>query len=597
MKNIKENILSLAYKTGSSFYSSSSLHKRKTTTHYTSTSFSFHAIKLENKKKHTTFRNFHKDYLKDKFLTQEKTLSMENVSNDFSNPIFLTKYNYPLNSFLEDNLNENNKILKKTSFLPIKDRKYNIFPNLSERKENLLEFKMSISNFRKVKMMNNILQIQHQEFLESKKNEFEKLEMRMFQLKYTNDLLFKYYYQLNQYCKFLNKQLDKEKLKLRKIMLEELGLKTRIQDYNGKISNYKRMIIDGESYRNLLLCIKYHVLKLKDLPKDVISTYELEKYIHPPSVIEKLESKKSLKRRSFDHNKNNKHKYSIVKHKSKRNSFMVKIPSKLTKIKQKESKSIPLIYNTIQDFRKDVDKLDNNLLQLFLDNIEVAKTLSITREEKKQVMKDIEFDDEKEEIEIKKLENNLSIVKKKNIMLKNTLNSLASVKIQLKEKKKIYKKVVSIIKNIPENLEIIYNCPNFYSTLELNSENYSLRGIKYDTILYCLLIIEYFLMNKIQKINEVKNSIKGYLIYLDAKKKIEYIKRTKNSINNARIEKEKRIEMNNEIMKKMNKFYFLPKRKVNYINKTTIFPRASTSDNNRKKSKSYNLTFDDVLYY
>ena len=81
------------------------------------------------------------------------------------------------------------------------------------------------------------------------------------------------------------------------------------------------------------------------------------------------------------------------------------------------------------------------------------------------------------------------------------------------------------------------------------------------------------------------------------KKKIEYIKRTKNSINNARIEKEKRIEMNNEIMKKMNKFYFLPKRKVNYINKTTIFPRASTSDNNRKKSKSYNLTFDDVLYY
>ena len=270
---------------------------------------------------------------------------MENVSNDYSNPIFLTKYNYQtkLNSFLGDTINEKSKVLNKNSFLPINYRKYNIYPNLTERKENLLEFKMSISNIRKVKMMNNILQIQHQEYLELKKNEIEKIEMRMFQLKYANDLLYKYYYQLSQYCKFLFKELDREKLKLRKIMLEELGLKTKIQDYNGKISTYKRMIIDGESYRNLLLCIKYHVLKLKDLPKDVISTYELEKYIHPPSLINKLESKKSLKRRSFEHKKRN----SLVKNKSKRNSFLVKIPSKLNKIKPKESKTIPLIYNTI----------------------------------------------------------------------------------------------------------------------------------------------------------------------------------------------------------------------------------------------------------
>ena len=594
MKNIKENILSLAYTTSSSFYSSSSLHKRKTTTHFSSTSFSFQPIKLEKKKKHT-LRNFHKDYLKDKFLTQEKTLSMENVSNDYSNPIFLTKYNYQtkLNSFLGDTINEKSKVLNKNGFLPINYRKYNIYPNLTERKENLLEFKMSISNIRKVKMMNNILQIQHQEYLELKKNEIKKIEMRMFQLKYANDLLYKYYYQLSQYCKFLFKELDREKLKLRKIMLEELGLKTKIQDYNGKISTYKRMIIDGESYRNLLLCIKYHVLKLKDLPKDVISTYELEKYIHPPSLINKLESKKSLKRRSFEHKKRN----SLVKNKSKRNSFLVKIPSKLNKIKPKESKTIPLIYNTIQEFSKDVDKLDNNLLQLFLDNIEVAKTLSIAREEKKKIMKDIEFDDEKDELEIKKLQNNLSIVKKKNIILTNTLNSLANVKNELKQKKKIYKKVVSILKNIPENLEVVFNCPNFYSTLEMNSENYSLRGIKYDTILFCLSILEHFLMNKIQKVNEVKNSIKGYMIYLDAKKKIEYIKRTKNSINNARIEKEKRIQMNNEIIKKMNKFFYLPKRKVNYINKTTIFPRPSSTDNKQKNTKSYNLTFDDVLYY
>jgi hypothetical protein len=195
------------------------------------------------------------------------------------------------------------------------------------------------------------------------------------------------------------------------------------------------------------------------------------------------------------------------------------------------------------------------------------------------------------------LQNNLSIVKKKNIILTNTLNSLGNLKNELKQKKKIYKKVVSILKNIPENLEVVFNCPNFYSTLEMNSENYSLRGIKYDTILFCLSILEHFLMNKIQKVNEVKNSIKGYMIYLDAKKKIEYIKRTKNSINNARIEKEKRIQMNNEIIKKMNKFFYLPKRKVNYINKTTIFPRPSSTDNKQKNTKSYNLTFDDVLYY
>ena len=130
MKNLKENILSIAYKTSSSFYSSSSLHKRKTTTHFSSTSFSFRPIKLEKKMKHT-LRNFHKDYLKDKFLTQEKTLSVENVSNDFTHPIFLTKYNYhqKLNSFLGEtfDINEKNKTINKNNFLSIKDRKYNIY--------------------------------------------------------------------------------------------------------------------------------------------------------------------------------------------------------------------------------------------------------------------------------------------------------------------------------------------------------------------------------------------------------------------------------------------------------------------------------------
>ncbi len=164
MLSTKENYFTIANKTSSSFYSISSLNKRRTTTHFSSISSTFYQIKL--KKKSCRLRNFHKSFLKDKFLSHNRTLSFGNLSNEnttnSNNQFFITKYNY--NPIIKDILfgeideKQKFKTLNHEYFLPIKTRKYNIYPKINARKESLLDFKNNILNAQKVKLVSKILE-------------------------------------------------------------------------------------------------------------------------------------------------------------------------------------------------------------------------------------------------------------------------------------------------------------------------------------------------------------------------------------------------------------------------------------------------------
>ena len=601
MLSTKENYFTIANKTSSSFYSISSLNKRRTTTHFSSTSSTFNQIKL--KKKSCRLRNFHKSFLKDKFLSHNRTLSFGNLSNEnttnSNNQFFITKYNYnpKIKDILFDEIDDKQKFktINHEYFLPIKTRKYNIYPKINARKESLLDFKYNILNAQKVKLVSKILEKVTTNILELKRNEIERIEMEMYQLKNTNELYYKYYYQLNQYCRFLSNQCEIEKLNLKKIFLQELSLKTTIKDYQGKILNYKKLMVEGENMINLLLCIKYHVLDVKDLPKEVIQIYHLEKFI--PSLA--IENKKNNQRRSFD--KNITKKKSLIR--AKRNSYVgnshhIKTQQSKPIIQRRESQPIPLIYYSMKDFQNDYSRIQGNIMNLFLKYNQLTKDIANLREERKSLIEEKMEEIKKEKKKINELESMVLEGKRKNLILKNTYKSIINGKKDINLKKKIYPKVATLVKTIPYNVEVLYNSPNLYNALDLKAEFYSYKGNKYDTIKHCLFIVERFLMQNLYYINEKKLTFSGLAAYLQAKKRADIQKKIKNNVIKEQINKERIIERNNKIIKKLEKVYYLPKRKVEYIHQTTSnFKEESINKNIKKRNKSYTLKYDDVLYY
>ena len=105
-------------------------------------------------------------------------------------------------------------------------------------------------------------------------------------------------------------------------------------------------------------------------------------------------------------------------------------------------------------------------------------------------------------------------------------------------------------------------------------------------------------MQNLYYINEKKLTFSGLAAYLQAKKRADIQKKIKNNLIKEQINKERIIERNNKIMKKLEKVYYLPKRKVEYIPHTiSNFKEESIKENIKKRNKSYTLKYDDVLYY
>ena len=105
-------------------------------------------------------------------------------------------------------------------------------------------------------------------------------------------------------------------------------------------------------------------------------------------------------------------------------------------------------------------------------------------------------------------------------------------------------------------------------------------------------------MQNLYYINEKKLTFSGLAAYLQAKKRADIQKKIKNNLIKEQINKERIIERNNKIIKKLEKVYYLPKRKVEYIHQTTSnFKEESINKNIKKRNKSYTLKYDDVLYY
>ena len=580
------NFLSLINKTSSSFYSTSSFHQKRLTLSTLSNT------KTLDKEKKISLKNYHRTFLKTKLLNNERYLLTESSKNQF----FLTKiFNDDL-ILNNDIISQRYKSLSKRSFIEINQREFKIYDNLSPRKESLSNFISKIKFRRYAKIRLKDLKRKKENILELKQTEINKLDNKLFQIQYMKSLLNKYIQQLDKYCKFLEKELNKEKHILRKIILHELTLRNLVRTLKYKIENKKAEIIKGENYRNFLLFVKYKVTQIKDLPKDIINIYHLEKYL-PQEKKKKIISKNStdLGRKSF--NKKFKKKNNLIK---KRTSVVIEENLSREKIKSlitKDSlKPPPLIYFSSQEYNNDIQKIKNNVINLFNYYNELMKELNVLKNERNNCLKDEKTMNNTLLYQIKKNEKKLMNIQNENIILKNDLQSINNIKFQSLFKNKILNKLIIIILKLPINIEKEFNCPNLYFTLSLKSENFLYKGKKEDTVLFCIKILEQILISKITKLNYFNINEKNKNLISEIQNRIEIEKKKHLNRVNLKNEKEKINKLREKINKKMNKVLYLPKRKVNIININSSNYRSKSEERINKNNIDYDLPFETLIY-
>lgn len=582
----KDNILSRANKTTSSFYSTSSFNKRLLT------SSTLSNTKIFDKNNRIPLRDYHKNYLKLKLSKNEKI--MKTIDTE-SNQLFLTKLNPEL-LLDEEEYTGKYKTLSKDSFIPIQLKKYNIYPYYSLREDNLSDFKRKIKSERKAKMTLKILKKEKTNLLESQKTEIDRFKLQIFQLYYSKDLLDKYTFQLRKYCKFLSKFIEKEKTTLRKIMLKEIEIKSFVKDLQSRVEKKKQSIIDGENFRNFLLRVKYKVSNLKDLPLDIIKIYKLEKYLPAvPQPKKPLSKRNSIYGRRKSFNENFTKRSSFFK---KRGSVVLSKPTqKENKIfKKEETIPPPVIYHSFEEYDNDVHNIKLNIIKLFSIHKEQNKELVNLKIEQNHLLQKGKIKDEKDNYEFEKLSDKLTVLKNDNIKLSNTLETINTMKAQRKAKRKIYEKLIKIINNLPINVEKQFGCEHFYSIINSREEYFLYKGNKQDSVLFCLTILEQILMSTITKLNTFNRGIKNSLILALVKAKVENEKRRNNNKINIELKKEREKQRNENILQKFNKVLYLPRRKINTVYKATINSR-NRSEGNTGSGKSYELKLENVLFY
>jgi hypothetical protein len=181
------------------------------------------------------------------------------------------------------------------------------------------------------------------------------------------------------------------------LVKKENDLKLEIRVLKNKVDVIKKKFDQGINYQNLLLKVKYRVKELKELPVNILKNYNLEEYIP-------LQKRNSLLRKNSKMNMPIKRRSSIMNlikktnsinrkngvRKSINNSDRENNSNNSYKFERKMHISKDLVYNSSEDFERDMNNIEYNVLKYFeklSDLREENYYLNKEREELKQIKK------------------------------------------------------------------------------------------------------------------------------------------------------------------------------------------------------------------
>ena len=611
MNNYKDDFITIANKTSSTFYSNNSFIKKFNEAHHYKTSISKnYKNKLKKNPKNKSVFSFHREILKNKLFNNEKYSDIKDKSN-----FFITRFNslitkdtlenWTITNTISDEYFEKHKLLSKNNFLTIPTYSSKIYNSKKPLDEGISEFIEKTNLIRKAKIINQNKKICSKRYIDNIIENKEQIDQKIYNLIYAKKLINKYKYVFNNYLKYIMSEVDNQLVINNALVKKENDLKLEIRVLKNKVDVIKTKFDQGINYQNLLLKVKYRVKELKDLPINILKNYNLEEYI-PLQKRNSLLKKNSnanmpIKRRSSIMNlikKTNSINRKSGNRKSINNSDRENNSNNLFKFEKKMHISKELVYNSSEDFERDMNNIEYNVLKYFEKLSELREEkyyLNKEREELKQIKKNKE---KKEESKINELNYKLDLIKNKFLINQKKLSDLG---VGINKKpifvtlyNKIFDKLANIILSFPNNLEIEYHCPNMYQIIKNKNPIILFNGIKKNTVIFCLWLIEQVLTKLYERFHSYKKDIKTTMLLNEIKLNLEKEKRIILSRNRLQQEIKKRELIESEIFEKMNKTLFLPRRKVKNVNirKIKKVKQIKSIDNIK-----YELNINDIIFY
>ena len=610
MNNYKDDFITIANKTSSTFYSNNSFIKKFNETHHYKTSITKNfKNKLKKNPKNNSLFSFHREILKSKLFNNEKYSDI-----DKSN-FFITRFNslitkdtlenWTITNTISDEYFEKHKLLSKNNFLTIPTYSSKIYNSKKPLDEGISEFIEKTNLIRKAKIINQNKKICSKRYIDNIIENKEQIDQKIYNLIYAKKLINKYKYVFNNYLKYIMSEVDNQLVINNALVKKENDLKLEIRVLKNKVDVIKTKFDQGINYQNLLLKVKYRVKELKDLPINILKNYNLEEYI-PLQKRNSLLKKNSnanmpIKRRSSIMNlikKTNSINRKSGNRKSINNSDRENNSNNLFKFEKKMHISKELVYNSSEDFERDMNNIEYNVLKYFEKLSELREEkyyLNKEREELKQIKKNKE---KKEESKINELNYKLDLIKNKFLINQKKLSDLG---VGINKKpifvtlyNKIFDKLANIILSFPNNLEIEYHCPNMYQIIKNKNPIILFNGIKKNTVIFCLWLIEQVLTKLYERFHSYKKDIKTTMLLNEIKLNLEKEKRIILSRNRLQQEIKKRELIESEIFEKMNKTLFLPRRKVKNVNIRKIKKVKQIKSIDKIK---YELNINDIIFY
>ena len=611
MNNYKDDFITIANKTSSTFYSNNSFIKKFNETHHYKTSITKnYKNKLKKNPKNNSIFSFHREILKSKLFNNEKYSDINDKSN-----FFITRFNSLITkdtlenctiaNTISDEYFEKHKLLSKNNFFTIPTYSSKIYNTKKPLDEGISEFIEKTNLIRKAKIINQNKKICSKRYIDNIIENKEQIDQKIYNLIYAKKLINKYKYVFNNYLKYLMSEVDNQLVINNALVKKENDLKIEIRVLKNKVDVIKTKFVQGINYQNLLLKVKYRVKELKELPVNILKNYNLEEYIP-------LQKRNSLLKKNSNANMPIKRRSSIMNLIKKANSINRKNGTRKSinnsdrennsnnsyKFERKMHISKDLVYNSSEDFERDMNNIEYNVLKYFeklSDLREENYYLNKEREELKQIKKNKE---KKEESKINELNYKLDLIKNKFLINQKKLSDLG---VGINKKpifvtlyNKIFDKLANIILSFPNNLEIEYHCPNMYQIIKNKNPIILFNGIKKNTVIFCLWLIEQVLTKLYERFHSYKKDIKTTMLLNEIKLNLEKEKRIILSRNRLAEEIKKRELIESEIFEKMNKTLFLPRRKVKNVNIRKIKKVKQIKSIDKIK---YELNINDIIFY
>lgn len=611
MNNYKDDFITIANKTSSTFYSNNSFIKKFNETHHYKTSITKnYKNKLKKNPKNNLIFSFHREILKSKLFNNEKYSDINDKSN-----FFITRFNSlitkdtlencTITNTISDEYFEKHKLLSKNNFFTIPTYSSKIYNTKKPLDEGINEFIKKTNLIRKAKIINQNKIICSKKYMDNITENKEQIDQKIYNLKYAKKLINKYKFVFNKYLKYLMAEVDNQLSINNALVKKENDLKLEIRVLKNKVDVIKKKFDQGINYQNLLLKVKYRVKELRDLPVNILKNYNLEEYIP-------LQKRNSLLRKNSKMNMPIKRRSSIMNlikktnsinrkngiRKSINNSDRENNSNNSYKFERKMHISKDLVYNSSEDFERDMNNIEYNVLKYFeklSDLREENYYLNKEREELKQIKKNKE---KKEESKINELNYKLDLIKNKFLINQKKLLDLG---VGINKKpifvtlyNKIFDKLANIILSFPNNLEIEYHCPNMYQIIKNKNPIILFNGIKKNTVIFCLWLIEQVVTKLYERFHSYKKDIKTTMLLNEIKLNLEKEKRIILSRNRLAEEIKKRELIESEIFEKMNKTLFLPRRKVKNVNNRKVKKIKQIKSIDKI---NYELNINDIIYY